>query len=302
MSCSTSSSTHKCIFCGSPDCRSHACGLTQTNFIKHDSSSGLWSTAANEQVCFHFNGSRGCPKSESNCGRRHLCSHCGQSHSAQTCSLNGFLPVVTHFHWDKWHELLLEAGVLDEFSDIPLGIHYGLVLGHLQLFSAYFFLYSRQSPISCPAPRLHFRLHSPETRAGCYTGPFSPDRLKCLIGPFHTGPLGVVPKPGSTKLRLIQDHSYPRNHPTIPSINSDIDSSKFQCDWGTFNDCESLVANAPPGTQAAMFDVAAAHCCSPIAPEDQRFIRVMFIINSVKLCWIDHTGWSTIIFSFTILL
>jgi hypothetical protein len=204
--------------------------------------------------------------------------------------LNGFLPVVTPFRWDKWHELLLEAGVLDEFSDIPLGIRYGWRLGVSDSFplTSSFIPDNHQSAVDHPDFILDYI--RAETRAGRYTGPFSPDRLERLIGPFRTGPLGVVPKPGSAKLRLIQDHSYPRNNPSIPSVNSDIDSSKFQCDWGTFNDCESLVANAPPGTQAAVFDVAAAHRRSPIAPEDQRFVCVMFVVDGVKLCWIDHTG------------
>ncbi|KAG2119341.1 hypothetical protein DEU56DRAFT_709772, partial [Suillus clintonianus] len=78
-------SNHKCIFCGSADCRARACGLTQTSFIKRDSS-GLWATAANEQVCFRYNGARGCPKSESECGRKHLCTRCGQPHPAQNCA------------------------------------------------------------------------------------------------------------------------------------------------------------------------------------------------------------------------
>lgn len=129
-----------------------------------------------------------------------------------------------------------------------------------------------------------------ELAAGRYTGPFSPDRLEHLIGFFRTGPLGVIPKPGSSKFRLIQDHSFPHDNPSIPSINSAIDSSAFECDWGTFEDCERLVTAALPGTQVAVFDVEAAHRHSPIAPEDQHFVCVMYVVNGVVQIFIDHAG------------
>ncbi|KAG2157554.1 hypothetical protein DEU56DRAFT_699139, partial [Suillus clintonianus] len=45
-----------------------------------------------------------------------------------------------------------------------------------------------------------------ELAKGRYTGPFSPDRLEQIIGFFCTGPLGVIPKPGSSKFHLVQDH------------------------------------------------------------------------------------------------
>ncbi|KIK81820.1 hypothetical protein PAXRUDRAFT_64621, partial [Paxillus rubicundulus Ve08.2h10] len=45
-----------------------------------------------------------------------------------------------------------------------------------------------------------------EVRTSHYSSPFSPDCLESLISSFYTGPLGVVPKPGSLKLYLIQDH------------------------------------------------------------------------------------------------
>ncbi|KAG1721321.1 hypothetical protein EDD22DRAFT_761667, partial [Suillus occidentalis] len=42
------------------------------------------------------------------------------------CAHNdGFLPIVTPFIWEKWHELLDRAGVLQEFADVPKGIRFG---------------------------------------------------------------------------------------------------------------------------------------------------------------------------------
>lgn len=127
-----------------------------------------------------------------------------------------------------------------------------------------------------------------ELQARHYSGPFLPDRLEALIGPFRTAPLGVVPKPGSSKFYLVQDHSYPRGDPSLPLLNALIDMSVFNVDWGTFSDCWLLVAKAPPGSQAAIFDVEAAHRHSPIASEDQHLARVKFTSQGHDLIFIDH--------------
>lgn len=203
---------------------------------------------------------------------------------------NHFLPVVTPFIWQKWHEHLEHAGALEEFADVPKGTRFGWRLGvpdSFPLLSSYI-PNNHRSAVDQPDFIMSY-IHS-EVSARRYTGPFSPDRLERLIGCFRTSPLGVIPKPGSSKFRLIQDHSFPRNHQFIPSVNSAIDSSLFPCDWGTFEDCERLVTEAPPGTQVAVFDVASAHRRSPIAPEDQRFVCVMYIVDGVVQIWIDHAA------------
>jgi len=98
--------------------------------------------------------------------------------------------------------------------------------------------------------------------------PLSPSEFLATYGPYRTSPLGIVMNPTSNKQRLIQDHSFPRNNPSLPSINSKIDSSLFLCDWGSFIDCFMAVLNAPPGTEVAIFDVDAAHRWMTTAPED----------------------------------
>jgi len=77
-----------------------------------------------------------------------------------------------------------------------------------------------------------------EVKKGRYIGPFTWKELEDLIGPFQTSPLLVIPKPGQPdKYLLIQNLSYPYSVFTAfpnPAINSDIDSTKFPCTWGTF--------------------------------------------------------------------
>lgn len=50
-----------------------------------------------------------------------------------------------------------------------------------------------------------------EQGAGRYSRAFDVEELESIIGHFRTSPLGLVPKPHSSKFRLIQDFSFPRN-------------------------------------------------------------------------------------------
>jgi hypothetical protein len=123
-----------------------------------------------------------------------------------------------------------------------------------------------------------------EVTLGRYTGPFSKDDLQSIIGAFRTSPLGAVPKPNSTKMRLVQDLSFPRDNPLHTSVNSEIDSSDFPCEWGSFTDAYLFVARAPPGTEAAVFDVEAAFRRIPMRPSDQPHVVVMWLDKF----YVDH--------------
>ncbi|KAG1891933.1 uncharacterized protein F5891DRAFT_1197230 [Suillus fuscotomentosus] len=48
-----------------------------------------------------------------------------------------------------------------------------------------------------------------EQATGCYSQGYTPHELELLIGPFQSLPLGLVPKPHSSKFRLVQDLLYP---------------------------------------------------------------------------------------------
>jgi hypothetical protein len=73
-----------------------------------------------------------------------------------------------------------------------------------------------------------------EISCGQYTGPFSKSQLENLIGPFCSSPLGTVPKSEPNQFWVIQDLSFPWNNPNHQSVNSEIDSTLFPCDWGSF--------------------------------------------------------------------
>lgn len=181
-----------------------------------------------------------------------------------------------------WWQALQHLHLLNEFSDIPIGIANGFHTGVNSIISRTFIPHNHSSALRNPAIIIsHIQT---ELALKCYSGPYFPAQLQKIIGNFRTAPLGAVPKPNSVKFRVIQDLSFPRNDPTLPSVNSEIDSDLFLCEWSTFAQCCFVLAKAPPGTQAAVFDVDSAYRIIPITPEDQRHFCVMWD----NLIYIDH--------------
>ena len=113
-----------------------------------------------------------------------------------------------------------------------------------------------------------------EQAIGRYSAAFRREDLERLIGPFRTSPLGLVPKPHTDTFRMIQDMSYPRNHPSITSVNHGINSDDFPTAWGTFDDTAALILSLPAGCLAATFDISAAYRLTPIRPDQQHHLCV----------------------------
>lgn len=180
-------------------------------------------------------------------------------------------PIVTPFVSKRWRELLLAAGTLDQFHDVPKGIAVGFDLGVSSTISAVFMPKNHTSALS--NPDIVDAYIAKEINAGRFSAPYEPDELERVAGPFRTGPLGVVFNI-THKPRVVLDHSYPRDDAFIQSVNSEIDNSEFQCDWTTFMVNFMLVCDAPPGTEVAVRDVDAAHRRMPTAPSDRLHVCV----------------------------
>lgn len=198
---------------------------------------------------------------------------------------SSLLPIITPLRADAWDSLLRSCNLYHIFADIPHSIRSGFDMGvHSSLHTSYT-PPNHQSALTLPSIiKNHI---NNELSNGRYTGPFSKSRLENLIGPFRTSPLGTVPKSNSTtEFRIIQDLSFPRDDPDHLSVNSEINSDLFPCDWGTFNQICEIVRNAPPDTEAAMMDVDAAFRCCPIKPEHQPH----FVVHWEDSFYIDHNA------------
>jgi hypothetical protein len=186
---------------------------------------------------------------------------------------------------EQWHIMLTSTNLFNQFYNVPNGLHFSFNMGINSLPTFTYTPPNHNSAISYP---LHVLSHiHNKLLQHRYSGPFSCSCLKSLIGPFCTFPLETVPKVGSTsKHRVIQDLSFPRNDPSLLSINNGIDSTLFTCDWGTFNDIRELVINAPSSTKVATLDVDSAFRCCPISPSQQS----SFVIHWNNFFYIDHNA------------
>ncbi|PSR80887.1 hypothetical protein PHLCEN_2v6596 [Hermanssonia centrifuga] len=182
--------------------------------------------------------------------------------------------VVTPLDPDKVEMKLRELGILAQWQHVVDGLRLGFDVG-----------------ASAPIPQsLQFKNHSStelapdfidsyilqEQAAGRYSQAFNPDNLEGIIGAFRTSPLGLVPKPGSSKFCLIQDMSFPHNDPLMKSVNASIISDDFPTEWGTFAQTSELIMDLPPGSLAATFDISAAYRITPVIPSQQNALCIFW--------------------------
>ncbi|PSR81116.1 hypothetical protein PHLCEN_2v6451 [Hermanssonia centrifuga] len=182
--------------------------------------------------------------------------------------------VVTPLDPDLVEAKLRELNLLVEWQHVVDGLRSGFDVG-----------------ATAPIPQsLQFKNHSSselalefiddyiaqEQAAGRYSQAFAPSDLEGIIGCFRTSPLGLVPKPNSTKYRLVQDMSFPRNNPSTVSVNATINSDDFPTEWGTFTQTSELLLSLPPGSVAATFDITAAYRITPVSPTQQNALCVFW--------------------------
>lgn len=72
-----------------------------------------------------------------------------------------------------------------------------------------------------------------ELVAGRMFGPYDKQTVYANLGFFRTSPLGAVEN-SDKSFRPINDFSYPRNDPMIPSVNSFVDKDEFETTWDDF--------------------------------------------------------------------
>ena len=179
-----------------------------------------------------------------------------------------------------WEDALRSAQLLSTYYLIPDFISYGAYAGIPHITHTY-------TPLNKDSTETLSHVFNDiiqtEFNKGRYLGPFTKDDLEHEIGPFQSSPLSLVPKPGKPgKYRLIQDLSHPHSSSHTVSINSHLNSDEFPCTWGTFRTVCTLIRNLPPGSQAAVRDIAEAYRIIPLH-ESQWAGVVVRISNNPEL-------------------
>ena len=117
--------------------------------------------------------------------------------------------VITPLDPSRVEACLRDLGLLEKWAHIVDGLRHGFDVGVREPVLATHTPQNHASASMDPASIDAYITE--EQAAGRYSNAFDVDHLEALIGPFRSAPLGLVPKPHSDKLRLIQDLSYPRN-------------------------------------------------------------------------------------------
>jgi hypothetical protein len=171
----------------------------------------------------------------------------------------------TPYHADEWNTLLQVNNLLSKYSHLPISLQYGFNAAIKYI--ARTFIPSNNESASVYHEIFQQNIDH-EFKSGRYEGPFSQQQIESTLGPFQTSPISIVPKqnkPG--KYRIIQNFSSPySNKEGFRAINSDITSSDFPCTWGTFETICTTMHHLPPGSQAAVRDIAEAYRTIPIKP------------------------------------
>ncbi|TFY68112.1 hypothetical protein EVJ58_g1197 [Rhodofomes roseus] len=172
---------------------------------------------------------------------------------------------VTPYHPDAWHRMLQDADLLAKYPSLVDSMRSGFNIGIPPI-------YITRCPDNSSTIEQHSdvlaRIIQDELQKRRYIGPFSQQELEALIGPFQSSPLSLVPKPHKPgTFRLVQNFSYPHSpRAGYIAINDSLRADDFPCTWGTFTAMCLMCSRLPPGSQAAVRDVAEAYRTVPLHP------------------------------------
>ena len=173
---------------------------------------------------------------------------------------------LTPYKVEAWEHFLLLSNLSVKYPTLVTSLRRGFDAGIPPILSTYA---PPNSPSLLQHPEAYHEMVANELRKGRYIGPCTRLEVEALTGPFQSSPLSWVPKPGKPgKFRAVHNFSFPRSPtPTVTSINAAIDADRYPCTWGTFDTICFITHNLPPGSQAAIRDVAEAYCTIPITPD-----------------------------------
>jgi hypothetical protein len=173
---------------------------------------------------------------------------------------------LTPYKPDAWERALTYYHLISKYPTLPRSMRRGFNFGIPRITQTF----TPPNGPSIETLHAHFcTITDKEFTKGRYLGPFTRSQTESLIGPFQTSPLSLIPKASNKdSYRLVQNLSFPytASGPNS-SINSAISSDEFPTTWGTFNTVALVIANLPPGSQAAVRDVAEAYRTIPVSPD-----------------------------------
>ncbi|KAF7365423.1 putative reverse transcriptase domain protein [Mycena venus] len=143
-------------------------------------------------------------------------------------SENELFPIVTPLIADQWEHWITKVGLAEEYADVPKGIRNGFAHGLNPSLKATTTFIPRNLQSALDHSDIIDAYIAKEQNLNRISPAYDPILLEGIIGPFRCSPVGCVQKdPPHGKWRMYNHHSYPRNDPDVPSINSQIDKEDF---------------------------------------------------------------------------
>jgi hypothetical protein len=171
---------------------------------------------------------------------------------------------LTPYNPEAWLRRLSAANLTSRYPSIYIGLCSGFSADIPPLTHTF-------SPPNNPSIIEHHNafedIVNKEFSKGRYLGPFSLAEVESTLGPIQTAPLSLVLKPGKPgKFHLVQNLSFPVSSMPVPSVNSLVDPDNFPSPYSTFPIVALVLSTLPPGSQAAVRDVAEAYRTIPLHP------------------------------------
>lgn len=162
--------------------------------------------------------------------------------------------VVCEMNVTEWEKALIKGGLAVEFADVLVGFIHGFdqgipphVVGHLTS-------YTPPNHSSARLADIDIRTSiAGELKAGRMFGPFTKAQVSSVLPFFRTSPMGAVIN-GDGSLRPINDLSFPKNDPSVPSVNSFVDPKRFTTTWDDFKKVAAFFRASNDPLLLALFD------------------------------------------------
>lgn len=175
---------------------------------------------------------------------------------------------------EKWREKLEKEGLLSEYlyllDGFVEGFHQGIPQHTVQDLS-WFSPPNHKSALDAKE-KIEKNILK-EVSAGRMYGPFTALEVFNNLGFFRTSPLGAVIN-GDGSFRPINDLSFPKFDPTIPSVNSFVNKDDFVTTWDDFKVVARFFRNLETEVLIGLFDREGAYRQIPTHPSQWPYLAV----------------------------
>lgn len=184
---------------------------------------------------------------------------------------------------DKWREELEKEGLLAEYlyllDGFVEGFHQGIpkhTIGNLKWFSPP----NHNSAVE--AKEKIEKSIKKEIESGRMCGPFTELEVFDNLGFFRTSPLGAVTN-GDGSFRPINDLSFPRFDPEVPSVNSFVNKDDFVTTWDDFKIVAKFFNNLKEDVLIGLFDWEGAYRQIPTHPSQWPYLAIKDFNNNIYI-------------------